>query len=131
MFFFKVGWGCLWLRQSVPSECRHHPIGVLRERYTAAHTSKFGVTDISTEIDLILARASLFSKPTNLAELTICPKHRCNLGTGWRRRVNRCRIPEGLAKHKNKRSIRRGIRKRESKAILRSTGVFVPVGSGR
>ena len=101
------------------------------KRDIVLHTSKFGVTDISTEIDLILARASLFSKPPNLAELTICPKHRCNLGTGWRRRVNRCRIPEGLAKHKNNRSVRRGIRKRESKVILRCTGIFVPVGSGR
>ena len=101
------------------------------KRDVGAHISKFGIPDISTEVELILSRASIYSKPATFAQLTICPLHRCHLGTGWRRGADRCRVPDGLAKHKQKRSARRGIGKRESKFILRSTGIFVAVGSGR
>ena len=91
------------------------------------------ISDVFTEVDLILARASVFSLPCDIATWAICPAHRSSLGIGWRRGANRCRVPPRLSKHAMKgksRKADRGIGKVESKAILQHTGIFVPVGSG-
>ena len=55
-----------------------------------------GISDISTEIELILARASTFSFPSKISAWTVCPAHRSSLGIGWRRGANRCRVQLGL-----------------------------------
>ena len=98
------------------------------------HTRSVGVSDINSEVELILACASIFSPPRDISSWTICPSHRSSLGIGWRRGAHRCRVPPGLSKHASRGKTRkadRGISKSESKAILKQTGVFVPVGSGK
>lgn len=89
---------------------------------------------VSTEVDLILARASVFSLPRDIATWTICPPHCSSLGIGWRRGANRCRVPPGPSKHATKGKSGKadpGVGKVESKAILQHTRIFVPVGSGQ
>lgn len=103
------------------------------DRNISEHTRSVEISDVFTEVDLILARASVFSLLRDIATWTICPAHRSSLGIGWRRGANRCRVPPGLSKHATKgksRKADRGIGKVESKAILQHTGIFVPVGSG-
>lgn len=51
----------------------------------SGHTKAFSIQDIHSEVELVLARASIFSVPENILELTICPGHRSSLGIGWRR----------------------------------------------
>ena len=104
------------------------------ERDISRHNHRFGITDVQSEIELILACASVFKFPSDILTWTICPAHRSSLGIGWRRGANRCRVPPGISIHAAKEKARkanRGIGKSESKAILRQTGVFVPVGSGK
>ena len=104
------------------------------ERDISRHISSVGVNDVMSEVELILARASIFSCPSDIATWTICPAHRSCLGIGWRRGANRCRVPPGISEHARKgkrREADRGIGKRESRQIFRQTGVFVPVGSGK
>ena len=91
---------------------------------------RVGISDISSELELILALASTFSFPRNIPRWTVCPAHHFSLGIDWQRGANRCRVPAGLANDTNKRMAGRGIGKTESKEILRCTGVFVVVGSG-
>ncbi len=104
------------------------------ERDISRHISSVGVSDVQSEVELILARASVFSSPSDISTWTICPAHRSSLGIGWRRGANRCRVPPGISVHATKgkeRKADRGIGKQESRQILRQTGVFVPVGSGK
>ena len=100
------------------------------DRGIGEYVRSVGISDISSEVELILACDSTFSFPSKISAWTVCPAHRSSLGIGWRRGANRCRVPSGLAKHTNKRKADRGIGKKESKEILRYTGVFVPAGSG-
>ena len=100
------------------------------DRGIGEYVRSVGISDISSEVDLILTCASTFSFPIKISACTVCPAHRSSLGIGWRMGANRCRVPAGLAKHTNKRKADRGIGKKESKEILRYTGVFVPAGSG-
>ena len=99
-------------------------------RCIGEYVRSVGISDISSEVELILARASTFSFASKISTWTVCPAHRSRLGIGWRRGANRCRVPAGLAKHTNKRKADRGIGKKESTEILRYTGVFVQAGSG-
>ena len=49
---------------------------------------------------LILARAGIFyMSAKDINALTICPFHRSELGTGWRRSQNTCRIRDEIASH--------------------------------
>ena len=41
--------------------------------------------DVKSEVDLILARAAMFSVPRNVNTMTICLSHRSSLGLGWTR----------------------------------------------
>ena len=82
----------------------------------------------------LFKRASVFTNPCDISTWTICPAHGSSLGIAWHRVANRCRFPPGLSKHALKGKVRRadhGICKSESKAILRHTGVFLSVGSGK
>ena len=100
------------------------------DRGICEYVRSVGVSDISSEVKLILARASTFSFPRNIPRWTVCPVHRFSLRIGWRRGGNGCRVPAGLANDAQKRKASRGIGKTESKEILRYAGVFVAVGSG-
>ena len=87
---------------------------------------------VDTEVELILAGSSIFSFPSNISDMDICPAHRSSVGTGWRRGLARCRIPAQLSKHVRKsRTTDRGISKDISRLILRITGIFFPVGSSK
>jgi hypothetical protein len=104
------------------------------ERDISRHTHSVGISDVQSEVELILARASVFSFPKDISTWTICPAHRSSLGIGWRRGANRCRVPQGLSIHASKgktRKASRGIGKTDYKTISRRTGVFVPVSSGK
>ena len=87
---------------------------------------------VDTDVELILARSSIFSYPSNVSDMVICPAHRSSVGIGWRGGLARCRIPAQLSKHVRKfRSTDRGISKDISRLILRITGIFLPVTSGK
>ncbi|CAB4039139.1 Hypothetical predicted protein, partial [Paramuricea clavata] len=100
------------------------------------HKSSLGLIDIESEVDLILARASMFTAPENIEQFLICPAHRSTLGTGWKQAENeKCRIPVILSRHsdevrkKPRGEAKRGLSKAGSHLVLRETGVFLPVGS--
>ena len=91
--------------------------------------------NIDGEIELILARASIFSSPQNIDQMTICPARRASLGIGWTRRVpDECRIPPILSHHSEDVSKRpkadRGLSKGCSQTVLQESGIFFAVGSG-
>ena len=99
----------------------------------SGHKKFLGISEVQSEVELILARASIFTIPPNIEELTICPGHRDALGIGWRRGI-RCRVPPPIANHAIKGKTckaERGLNKTQSKTILRRTGLFIPVGSGK
>ena len=99
----------------------------------SADAKSVGVTKVESEIDLILARASIFTAPCDILGMTICPAHRSSLGIVWRRGSKRYPFPETLSSHAKGKSPKadRDINKALSKTILRGTGIFVPVGSGK
>ena len=105
------------------------------KRDIAGHKSSLSITDVETEIELILGRVSTsFSSELNLSELTICPRHRSSLGIGWRRGSNLCRVPPPISKHggqaqKNAKA-ERGLGKSACYLIWKQLGIFIPVGSG-
>ena len=84
------------------------------DRSIGEYVRGVGISDISSEVELILASASTFSFPSKISTWTVFPAHRSSLGIGRRRGANRCRVPAGLAKHTNKRKADRGIGKKES-----------------
>ena len=105
------------------------------KRDIAGHKSSLSITDVETEIELILGRVSTsFSSELNLSELKICPRHRSSLGIGWRRGSNLCRVPPPISKHggqaqKNAKA-ERGLGKSACYLIWKKLGIFIPVGSG-
>ena len=105
------------------------------KRDIAGHKSSLSITDVETEIELILGRVSTsFSSELNLSELTICPRHRSSLGIGWRRGSNLCRVPPPISKHggqaqKNAKA-ERGLGKSACYLTWKKLGIFIPVGSG-
>ena len=104
------------------------------EKDISAHKLAVGVNDGESEVDIILARASIFNVPLDISDMTICPAHRSSLGIGWRRGSQRCRVPAELSRHAKEgksRKADRGINKALSRTILRRTGIFVPAGSGK
>lgn len=105
------------------------------KRDIAGHKSSLSITDVETEIELILGRVSTsFSSELDLSELTICPRHCSSLGIGWRRGSNLCRVPPPISKHggqaqKNAKA-ERGLGKSACYLIWKKLGIFIPVGSG-
>ena len=91
--------------------------------------------DVKSEVDLILARAAMFTVPQNVNTMTICPSHRSSLGLGWTRGTERCRVPPEISEHRNARGkwpeVDRGINKNFSQFIMKRTVHLVHVGSGR
>ena len=98
------------------------------------HKSALAFTDVQNEVELILARWRLFSRPQNIDLLKICPHHRETLGVGWKRSSTRCDVPALLSSHsakvKNRPRAERGLTKQASQTVLNETGIFVPIGSG-
>ena len=93
----------------------------------------FAFHGIDNEVELILARASIFSFPRNIDQMTVCPAHRASLGIGWTRRVpDKCKVPSIISHHSGDISKRpkadRGLSKADSYAVLQETGVFLAVG---
>ena len=64
------------------------------------HKSAWCFAGVENESELILARAGIFyMSAKDINALTICPFHRSELGTGWRRSQNTCGIPDEIAFH--------------------------------
>ena len=72
----------------------------------SAHAQSVGVINVELEIDLILARVSMFTATNDISRMTICPPHRSSLGIGWPRGSHRCRVPEILSSHTHEISVR-------------------------
>ena len=74
------------------------------------HKSHWSFTGVTGEQELILLRAGICMTQQNVRDLTICPFHRSELGTGWRRSSNTCRVPNEIAQHNqgkgNKKSVK-------------------------
>ena len=98
------------------------------------HKSALAFTDVQNEVELILARARLFSPPQNIDKLQICPHHQETLGLGLKRSSTRCTVTALLSSHSAKTKDRpraeRGLTKVASQTVLSQTGLFIPVGSG-
>ena len=73
--------------QDKPSQAKEKCALVLpllsRGKSISAHTQSVGVSDVESEIDLIFARASIFTAPCDISGMTICPVHPSSLGIGW------------------------------------------------
>ena len=98
--------------------------------------STYKFTGPEDEVELILCRAGKFSKSESLRAMTICPNYRTKLGLGWSRGSStRCRVPAEISGHGKGKGLwpkgERGLGKNESEAVLRKTGLFVQVGSGK
>ena len=63
------------------------------------HKSLWSFTGVTGEQELILLRAGIFTTQQDVSDLTICPFHRSELGTGWRGSSNTCRVPNEIAHH--------------------------------
>ena len=91
------------------------------------HKRYFSITGVEAEIELILAR--------DIDSFKICPRHRATLGVSWKRGSAKCSVPIILSKHsvdvKKKPKAERGMSKKWSKTVLKETGVFLAVGSGK
>ena len=101
-------------------ECVHEMSNHLHR----CHLSRENVT----EIDLILAQAGLFDlSASKVKQMTVCPKHRNNLGRYWQS-PRTCQYPEHTRKFKK---IEEGIviNLKTSKAIYTLFGETAPVGS--
>ena len=103
---------------------------------TDNHRRGLGIFGTVDEVDLILSRAAIFTPPQNINSMTTCPLHCSKLGLGWTKGSNtKCRVPSEVSQHgkgcKKWPKCDRGIDKDDSKLILKKTGIFLPVGSGK
>ena len=99
-------------------------VGEISNQLRRCHLSRENVT----EIDIILARAGLFDlSASNVKEMTVCPKHRNNLGRYWQS-PRTCQYPEHARKFKK---IDEGIviNLKTSKEIYTLFGKTAQVGS--
>jgi len=69
------------------------------EKDISAQKLSVGVNDVESEVDIILARASIFNVHLDISDMTIYPAHRSSLGTGWRKGSQRCHVPAELSRH--------------------------------
>ena len=86
----------------------------------SAHTQSVGLSDVESEIDLIFARASIFTAPCDISGMTIGE----SLGIGWRRGPQRCHVPEpnDAAFQKLFRAIPKGNRARRFRRLSKTYG---------
>ena len=102
-------------------------------RDVQGHKSVWCFAGVENENEIILARAGIFYMiAKDINALTICPFHRSELGTGWRRSRNTCRIPDEIASHGKGKGVKgeRGVSRAISKAMFQRTGILVPLGLG-
>ena len=104
-------------------------------RDIAGYKSFLSLTDVESEIELILSRAAIFSDAElNLLEMMICPHQRSSLGIGWRRGSNKCQVPPPLSKHDEPAKVaraERGLGKTACHLVWKKSGIFIPVGTGK
>ncbi|CAH3166380.1 unnamed protein product, partial [Pocillopora meandrina] len=101
------------------------------KRDIAGHKSSLSITDVETEIELILGRVpTSFSSELDLSELTICPRHRSSLGIGWRRGSSSSANLEARRTSPKNPKAERGLGKSACYLIWKKLGIFIPVGSG-
>ena len=97
------------------------------------HKNAWCFAVVENENELILARAAIFyMSAKDINALKICPFHRSELGTGWRKSQNTSRIPDEIASHGKGKGFKgdRGVSRAISKIKFQRTGVLVPLGSG-
>ena len=102
----------------------HECVGEISNHLRRCHLSRENVT----EIDLVLARVGLFDlSASKVKEMTVCPKHRKNLGRYWQSPRTR-QYPEHARKFKkNEEGI--VINLKTSKGIYTFFGEKAQVGS--
>ena len=130
-----VGGSCGFDRKDRKQETQVIPL-LACAKNISSHTTSYGFSGIEDEVDLILSRAAVFRQPVNISSMTICSLHRSKLGLGWSRGSNtRCRVPALISNHgtrsKTWPKCDRGIGKSDSQVILKKTGLFLQVGSGK
>ena len=87
---------------------------------------------VENESELILARAGIiYMSAKDINTLTICPFHRSELGTGWRRSQNTCRIPDEIASHGKGKCVKgdRGVSRAISKVIFHMCSNYSDIGA--
>ena len=89
-----VGGSCTYERRDRTKNTEVIPL-LHCNREMAGHKSTWKIADVETEVELILARASIFNFPENIPQLTVCPYHHSSLGIGWRSGSQLCQIPSG------------------------------------
>ncbi|KAL9976163.1 hypothetical protein ACROYT_G013422 [Oculina patagonica] len=103
-------------------------------RDISGHKSTFFIIGIEDEVELLLARATIFAPTRNIENRTICPQHRACLGVSWKRSSTKCAIPVSLSRHNTtiskKPKAERGLSKLGSQFVMKETGIFLPVGTG-
>jgi hypothetical protein len=72
---------------------------LLCDKDISGHTSFLSITDVNSEMELLLARVAIFSPPNDIQALTICPFHSSSLGIGWNRGSQTCRVPQEISHH--------------------------------
>ena len=136
LFKSIAGGNCGFDKRSRKQETVIMPLLACSKRIDG-HSTSFGFSGPKNEVDLILSsQAAIFSPLVNMHSMTICPSHHAKLGLGWTRGSRtRCRVPSEVSNHGKsdrtwlKRDSRIG--KRDSQIILKRTGVFPQVGSGK
>ena len=128
-FNFRVGSACSYDRRDRSKLFEVVPLVSCNK----GHKGAWCFAGVENESELILARAGIFyMSAKDINALTICPFHRSELGTGWRRSQNTCRIPDEIASYDKGKGVKgdRGVSREISKVIFLRTGVLVPLGSG-
>ena len=132
-FFAITGGKCGYDRRDSTKSVKNVPL-LSCDRDITSHKSLLSIyaDEVENEVDLILARSSLFSRPLNISEMVVCPAHRSALGTGWSRDSANCKIPDLISKHRANRRPKadRGLNKVGSQLVLRECGIFLPIGTG-
>ena len=64
------------------------------------HKAAFSLRGVDNEVDLILARGSLFVRPRNIEQLMVCLRHQELLGISWKRPSAKCSIPGIISMHR-------------------------------
>ena len=97
-------------------------------RDISGHKSAFSILGIKDEVELLLARATIFVPPRNIENWTICSQHRASISVSWKRSSTKCAIPVSLSRHNTttskKRKAERGLSKLGSKFVMKETESF-------
>ena len=119
-------------RSRIPS-CGILPL-VSCNKSVSSHKKLLKFSGCETEVELIQKeRSACFQAPLNIQEMTIYPLDCELLGIGWRRSIRLCSVPQRLSDYSedSKKLAERGCTLTQSKFIFKTTGEFIPVGSGK